>query len=303
MSQTNEKTNKRRALGTGLEQLFSNNNVNSMDFETFEKTIVESTPENEIKMIPVEEIRSNPYQPRIHFDQDALEELAESIKEHGVLEPIIVKKSIKGYELVAGERRTKASKIAGKTTIPAIIKDFDDQSMMEIALLENIQRENLTPIEEAKAYKNFMDKMGLTQEEVANKFKKSRSYVTNMLGLLKLPSEVQRDVVNGKISMSHARVLSKLDDEDKIIELAEKIKKEGISVHALEALSQNEEIIKRKPIKRDNPDKTLYKVYERTMKDTLGTKVSIGTNKITINFNSNEDLNRLLEIMNIKVGE
>ena len=302
MSQTSEKTNKRKALGTGLDQLFSVN-VNQLDFETFEKTIVDSTPENEIKLIPVDEIRSNPYQPRIHFDQDALEELAESIKEHGVLEPIIVKKSIKGYELVAGERRTKASKIAGKATIPAIIKDFDDQSMMEIALLENIQRENLTPIEEAKAYKNFMDKMGLTQEEVANKFKKSRSYVTNMLGLLKLPSEVQRDVVNGKISMSHARVLSKLDDEDKIIELAEKIKKEGISVHALEALSQNEEIIKRKPIKRDNPDKTLYKVYERTMKDTLGTKVSIGTNKITISFNSNEDLNRLLEIMNIKVGE
>ena len=302
MSQTSEKTTKRKALGTGLDQLFSVN-VNQLDFETFEKTIVDSTPENEIKLIPVDEIRSNPYQPRIHFDQDALEELAESIKEHGVLEPIIVKKSIKGYELVAGERRTKASKIAGKATIPAIIKDFDDQSMMEIALLENIQRENLTPIEEAKAYKNFMVKMNLTQEEVANKFKKSRSYVTNMLGLLKLPSEVQRDVVNGKISMSHARVLSKLDDEDKIIELAEKIKKEGISVHALEALSQNEEIIKRKPIKRDNPDKTLYKVYERTMKDTLGTKVSIGTNKITINFNSNEDLNRLLEIMNIKVGE
>ena len=302
MNQTSEKTNKRKALGTGLDQLFSMN-VNQLDFDTFEKTIVDSTPENEIKLIPVDEIRSNPYQPRIHFDQDALEELAESIKEHGVLEPIIVKKSIKGYELVAGERRTKASKIAGKTTIPAIIKDFDDQSMMEIALLENIQRENLTPIEEAKAYKNFMDKMELTQEEVANKFKKSRSYVTNMLGLLKLPSEVQRDVVNGKISMSHARVLSKLDDEDKIIELADRIKKEGISVHALEALSQNEEIIKRKPIKRDNPDKTLYKVYERTMKDTLGTKVSIGTNKITINFNSNEDLNRLLEIMNIKVGE
>ena len=239
MSQTSEKTTKRKALGTGLDQLFSVN-VNQLDFETFEKTIVDSTPENEIKLIPVDEIRSNPYQPRIHFDQDALEELAESIKEHGVLEPIIVKKSIKGYELVAGERRTKASKIAGKATIPAIIKDFDDQSMMEIALLENIQRENLTPIEEAKAYKNFMVKMNLTQEEVANKFKKSRSYVTNMLGLLKLPSEVQRDVVNGKISMSHARVLSKLDDEDKIIELAEKIKKEGISVHALEALSQNE---------------------------------------------------------------
>ena len=248
MSQANEKTNRRKALGIGLDQLFSNNNVNQLDFDTIEKTIIETTPENEIKMIPVEEIRSNPYQPRIHFDQDALNELAESIKDHGVLEPIIVKKSIKGYELVAGERRTRASKIAGIAKIPAIIKDFDDQSMMEIALLENIQRENLTPIEEAKAYKNFMSKMGLTQEEVASKFKKSRSYVTNLLGLLKLPNDVQKDVVAGRISMSAARVLSKIDDEDKIEELANKVKKEGISVHALEELSKDEEIIKLKSI-------------------------------------------------------
>ena len=302
MSQTNEKTSKRKALGTGLEQLFSVN-VNQLDFDTFEKTIVDQTPENEIKMIPVDEIRSNPYQPRIHFDQDALEELAESIKEHGVLEPIIVKKSIKGYELVAGERRTKASRLAGKATIPAIIKDFDDQSMMEIALLENIQRENLTPIEEAKAYKNFMDKMDLTQEEVANKFKKSRSYVTNMLGLLKLPSDVQKDVVAGKISMSAARVLSKMDDEYKIRELADRVKKEGLSVHALEELSQNEEIIKRKPVKRVKTDSTRYKIYEKTMKDTLGTKVGINNNKITISFDSDTDLTRILEILNIKVGE
>ena len=302
MSQVNEKTTKRKALGTGLEQLFSVN-VNQLDFDTFEKTIVDQTPENEIKMIPVDEIRSNPYQPRIHFDEDALQELSESIKEHGVLEPIIVKKSIKGYELVAGERRTKASRLAGKATIPAIIKDFDDQSMMEIALLENIQRENLTPIEEAKAYKNFMDKMDLTQEEVANKFKKSRSYVTNMLGLLKLPSSVQKDVVAGKISMSAARVLSKMDDEDKIIELAERIKKEGLSVHALEELSQSEEIIKRKPISRVKTDSTRYKIYEKTMKDTLGTKVGISSNKITISFDSDADLTRILEILNIKVGE
>jgi ParB family chromosome partitioning protein len=302
MSQTNEKTSKRKALGTGLEQLFSVN-VNQLDFDTFEKTIVDQTPENEIKMIPVDEIRSNPYQPRIHFDQDALEELAESIKEHGVLEPIIVKKSIKGYELVAGERRTKASRLAGKATIPAIIKDFDDKSMMEIALLENIQRENLTPIEEAKAYKNFMDKMDLTQEEVANKFKKSRSYVTNMLGLLKLPSDVQKDVVAGKISMSAARVLSKMDDEYKIRELADRVKKEGLSVHALEELSQNEEIIKRKPVKRVKIDSTRYKIYEKTMKDTLGTKVGINNNKITISFDSDADLTRILEILNIKVGE
>ena len=133
----------RRALGKGLEQLFSSEQV---DFDSFEQEIISSTPKNEIVMIPIADIRSNPYQPRIHFDEDALQELAESIKEMGVLEPIIVKKSIKGYELIAGERRTKASKLAGLHTIPAIIKDYNDQEMMEIAILENIQREDLSPI-------------------------------------------------------------------------------------------------------------------------------------------------------------
>ena len=171
-----EETKKRKALGKGLEALFSSEQLDLTDIKdinSFEKTIVENTPENEIVMIPLDEIRSNPYQPRLHFDEEALNELADSIKDHGVLEPIIVKKSIKGYELVAGERRTKASRLAGKVTIPAIVKDFNDEEMMEIAILENIQREDLSPIEEAKGYKNFMDKMGLTQEEVANRFNKS----------------------------------------------------------------------------------------------------------------------------------
>ena len=205
--------NNRKALGKGLEQLF---NSEQLDFSNFEKEIVTSTPESEVKDIPIDEIRSNPYQPRVHFDEDALQELADSIKTHGVFEPIIVKKSIKGYELVAGERRTKASKLAGLDTIPAIVKDFDDQAMMEIALLENIQRENLSPIEEAQAYKNFMIKTNMTQEEIARRFGKSRSHITNLLGLLSLPSDVQEDLITGKISMSHARVLSKLESEDAI---------------------------------------------------------------------------------------
>ncbi len=213
--------NNRKALGKGLEQLF---NSEQLDFSNFEKEIVTSTPESEVKDIPIDEIRSNPYQPRVHFDEDALQELADSIKTHGVFEPIIVKKSIKGYELVAGERRTKASKLAGLDTIPAIVKDFDDQAMMEIALLENIQRENLSPIEEAQAYKNFMIKTNMTQEEIARRFGKSRSHITNLLGLLSLPSDVQEDLITGKISMSHARVLSKLESEDAIKELSAKIR-------------------------------------------------------------------------------
>ena len=166
-----ETNNKRKALGKGLEQLFNSEQLN---FETFEQEIVDNTPHGDIMEIPISEIRSNPYQPRVHFDPLALQELAESIKQHGVLEPIIVKKSIHGYELVAGERRTKASKIAGKETIPAIVKDFSDQEMMDIAILENIQREDLSPIELAEGFQKYINSTGLTQEEMAVKFGKAR---------------------------------------------------------------------------------------------------------------------------------
>ena len=175
---------KRRALGKGLEELFNNE---ILDYNTVEEKIVESTPKNEIVNVKISELRSNPYQPRKIFDQAALEELASSIKEHGVFQPIIVKKSIKGYEIIAGERRVKASEIAGLTEIPAIIRDFNDTQMMEIALLENLQRENLTAIEEAQAYKKLKETLELTQEELAKRLGKSRSHITNMLGLLNLP--------------------------------------------------------------------------------------------------------------------
>ena len=170
---------KRKALGKGLEDLFGD----TLDFNVVEKEITEKTPKNEIKEIELTELRSNPYQPRKTFDEEKLQELAASIKEHGVFQPIIIKKSIiKGYEIVAGERRVRASIMAGKTTIPAIIKDFTDQEMMEIALLENLQRENLNAIEEASAYDGLIKSLSLTQEELAKKLGKSRSHITNMLG-------------------------------------------------------------------------------------------------------------------------
>ncbi len=291
----------RRALGKGLEELFSSEQV---DFNHFEKEIIETTPKNEIVNIPISEIRSNPYQPRVHFDDEALQELAESIKEIGVLEPIIVKKSIKGYELVAGERRTKASRMAGIETIPAIIKEFTDEEMMEIAILENIQREDLSPIEEAQAYKNYMERMEITQEELANKFKKSRSYITNLIGLLNLPKEIQKDVTNKEISMSHARVLSKIEDKDQIIELADRIKREGLSVRDLEAISQDSTIKKRVAIKtKTTTTTTRYRIYENVMREKIGNKVSIKSNKITIPFDSDKDLDRIMEILDIEVGE
>ena len=221
----------RRALGKGLEQLF---NSEQLDFNAFEKEIVTTTSENDIKNIKLDDIRSNPYQPRTYFNEEALNELASSIKEHGILEPVILKKSIKGYELIAGERRCKAARIAGLETVPAIIKDFNDQEMMELALIENVQREDLNAIEEAKAYKNIMTKLNMTQEEVSKRFGKSRSYITNLLGLLTLPQSVMDLVESGSISSSHARVLSKIEDSDKIKNLAQKIKEEGISVRELE---------------------------------------------------------------------
>ena len=291
---------KRKALGKGLEQLFSDE---SFTFEELETTIVDEAKKNdEIVELSLDELRPNPYQPRKVFDEDALNELASSIKEHGVFQPIIVKKAIKGYDIVAGERRFRASKIAGLKTIPAIIKEFTDDEMMQISLLENLQRENLTSIEEAKAYKAIIDASNITQEELAIKVGKSRSYITNILGLLTLPLNVQDLILYNKISMGHARVLSKLSDVDKIEELANKIIEENLSVRDLEKYVSDEKVEKKNTIVRKN-NNSEYKDVERMMKETLGSNVKISNNKITIKFNSVQDLNRILEIMNLSLKD
>ncbi|MDD4188084.1 MAG: ParB/RepB/Spo0J family partition protein [Bacilli bacterium] len=292
--------NKRKALGKGLEQLFNNE---LMDFSQVEKNIVEHANETDIVLIPVEEIRSNPYQPREYFDEIALEELATSIKEHGVLQPIIVKKSIKGYELVAGERRLKASKLANLATIPAIIKEFTDQDMMDIALLENIQREDLTPIEIAEGFKKYIEKTGLTQEEIAVKFGKSRSYITNLLGLLSLPKSIKNLINKGEITQSHARVLSKLEKEELVLSLAEKIITDDISVRELESLVSSDNVAKKKPVVRTIDKSATTEAFENILRDMVGTKVNITKNKITIPFDSEPDLLRILEILNVKVED
>ena len=219
---------KRRALGRGLEELFNNEQIN---FDQIEERILDSTSTDEIVELPVEELRPNPYQPRKVFDEEKLKELANSIREHGIFQPIIVKRSsIKGYEIIAGERRVKASKMIGLEKIPAIVRDFTDQEMMEIALLENLQRENLNAIEEATAYRNLLNAMEVTQEELAKRLGKSRTHITNMLGLLTLPEEVKDMMIEDKISMSHARVLSKLENKEEIIRLANKIVDENLNV-------------------------------------------------------------------------
>ena len=288
---------KKKALGRGLEELFS---TEVLDFDTFESNIMENATTNEIQDIPINEIRPNPYQPRKTFNEDALRELSESIKNHGVFQPIIVKKGIRGYDLIAGERRLRASKMAGLDKIPAIVKDFSDDEMREIALLENIQRENLTAIELAWAYKGIIDNLDIRQEDLALKIGKSRSHITNTLGLLNLPEEVQKMILNGELSMGHARVLSKMEDESKITDLAKKIINEGLSVHEIENISKNEEIKKRVPITRRNKD-TDYTNIENELRDILGTKVKIDNKKINIYFENVNDLNRILEIMNIEI--
>ena len=279
-------TNRKKALGKGLEQLFSNEVINFNKFET--EIVDEGKQTGGITEIPLEEIRSNPYQPRVMFDNDTLEELANSIKEHGIIQPIIVKKSIKGYELVAGERRTRAARLAGLKTIPAIIKDFNDVEMMEIALIENIERENLNPIEEAKAYENIIKINNITQEELAHKFSKSRSYITNMLGLLNLPESTIKLVEKKELSMGHARALSKLEDENKINELAYKIVREGLSVRDTEKLINAENIPKKHNINRAPTFDIKFSIYENLCRERLGVKVKINNKKIAIPYKDDE---------------
>ncbi len=287
----------RRALGKGLEQLFDLDNLNVNNVSEFEKNIYEDTKHEEIIELNVDELRPNPYQPRTIFDEDALNELASSIKENGVFQPIIVKKSIKGYDVIAGERRLRASKIAGKKTIPAIIRQISDEKMAEIALLENLQRENLNALEEAKAYKSLIEKLNLTQEELAKKVSKSRSHITNMLGLLRLPGEVQDMISTQKLTMGHARALSKLEDKEEIVKMANAITEKGLTVRDVEEKSEN---IPKKHQTNRKPKNEEFKYVQDMLREKLDTKVKIKDKKIEISFTNTADLNRILEILNIK---
>lgn len=294
-----ETSTKRRALGRGLEELFYNEPI---DYNKVEEKILTETPREEIEMVKIDELRSNPYQPRKVFDEEALQELAASIKEHGVFQPIIIKKSIKGYEIIAGERRVKASKMAGLEEIPAIVRDFSDNEMMEIALLENLQRENLNAIEESTAYKKLLETLSLTQEELAKRLGKSRSHITNMLGLLTLPEEVQTALSNKELTMGHARIISKLENKEQQIALTNRVKDEGLSVRRLEDITQsNEKFIRVHEIKKKPKEvNSEYQYLQEELCERLGTKVRIKSNKIEISFVNSSDLNRLLEIMNLE---
>ncbi|MCI8271113.1 MAG: ParB/RepB/Spo0J family partition protein [Erysipelotrichaceae bacterium] len=246
--------------------------------------------------IAVNDIKPNPYQPRRDFDDNRLQELADSIRLHGVFTPILVKKAVQGYELIAGERRLKASKLAGLSMIPAILMDFDDQQMMEIALLENIQREDLNAIEEAAAYEKLIHKLEYTQDELAKRIGKSREHVANMLRLLKLPKRVQKYVVEKQLSMGHVRALLALKDEEQMELAAVQAIRDHLSVRAVEALvkKMNQPKEETSPKKEKDP---AFRPVEQRLQDKLQTKVTVDEKRISISYTNIDDLNRILEIL------
>lgn len=282
-------------LGKGLDVLFKEN------------LKYDDEPQKNEQIIEIEltQLKENPYQPRRNFDEEKIDELAQSIKEHGVFQPIIVKKSQIGFYIVAGERRYRACKKLGLETIPAIVRDIDEQTMAELALLENLQRENLSLIEEAFAYKMLIDKYSFTQQEVANRVGKSRTHVTNTLRLLNLPKEVQYLLSENKIEFGHAKILAGIDDDQEIIYLADKVFKEDLTVRALEQFIKKpkESPIKQEKIVQEKSKDIQMEFLQNELITKLGTSVKILSKekggKLIIDFNNATDLNRLLDIMNL----
>lgn len=288
---------KQKGLGRGLDSIFGSNVEQFLD--DIQSSAKEVPGRREVE-IAIEEIRPNPYQPRKEFDQTALNELADSIRTHGIFTPLLVRKSVSGYDLITGERRLRAAKIAGLKVVPAISVEFTEEQMMEIAILENVQREDLNAIEEAAAYDSLVKKLSYTQEKLAERVGKSREYCANIMRLLKLPSEVQKLVVDKKLAMGHVRPLLGLRDEMEMLDAAEKIMKEKMSVREVEAYVRdiNSEEVKPNKTKPEKKRDPIIHDLEHQISVKLGTKVTIQNKKLTIRYTDTEDLNRILEILN-----
>ncbi|MDI3256692.1 MAG: ParB/RepB/Spo0J family partition protein [Kyrpidia sp.] len=259
-------------------------------------------PDDPVSSVPIAELRPNPYQPRREFGEEKLAELTESIREYGILQPLVVRQALSGYEIVAGERRFRAAERAGLTVVPVVVRDLSDREVMEIALIENLQREDLNPMEVAEAYATLMREFSLTQEMVADRVGQSRSHVANMLRLLNLPSDVREHVSRGTLTMGHARALLGLEDPEQQTKLAQRIVEEDLSVRAVEHLVHrlNSFVSRetRKPVKKENPT---LRHYEELLRVSLGTGVKIHQGKkrgkIEIEYYSDDDLRRLLELL------
>lgn len=298
-----------KGLGRGIDALFSERPT----FEDPEKENQAKTVQSgeQVQDINLGEIRPNPYQPRTYFNEEALQELADSIQAKGIFQPVILRKSaIKGYEIIAGERRVRASKIAGLTTIPAILRDMDDTDMIETAIIENLQREDLTPLEEAQAYQNLMDTLHLTQAQTAERLGKSRTYIANFVRLLALDDDVKEYLQNGDLSMGQARTLLALKNKKDQSKLAKKVIDEGMTVRNLEKLVQalNEPVKPAKLETNKEPDKSTYiRESEDRLMDKFGTSVQIqdkgDKGKIQIEYLSQRDLMRILDILEIRLED
>ncbi|WP_368887086.1 ParB/RepB/Spo0J family partition protein [Limosilactobacillus fermentum] len=262
-------------------------------------------PGEVVRELAVDSIRPNPYQPRRTFDQEGLAELARSIEAAGVFQPIIVRRpdpNLNRYELIAGERRLRATKMTERETIPAIVRVLDDQTMMEVAVLENLQREDLSPLEEAQAYQTLIERLNLTQAQVAARLGKSRPYIANYLRLLGLPEEVKQMLASGELSMGQARTLLGVKDERRLVELAKRVANEGLTVRQLEEIVAgiNKKGRQKSVVKSANP---YLREAESQLAGKLGTKVSLQAKrrggKIVIPYGSNQDLNRILELLGV----
>lgn len=290
-------TRKTKKLGKGLDAIFNDASLGG-DLQSAISAIEKKAPQMAQVNIPVKDIRPNPYQPRKHFDEEKLNELAQSIKEHGIFQPILLKESVQGYEIIAGERRYRAACIVGLEEVPAIIVEFTDQQMMEIALLENIQREDLNAIEEAKAYQTMMKKLNLTQEELSKRVGKSRAHIANTVRLLKMPEKLQNYVLDGKLTMGHIKPLITID-EQKALEVAQKAIDKELSVREVEDIVKGiklQEARKAKP-KVEKPKEYVY--VEGLLRKKYRTKIKVADNAITIKYTNTEDLNRILELMGV----
>ena len=311
MPTKNTKTSKSRGLGKGIGNLFQEEDTND------QKVVVKEVVKEGVKEVPVSaetklkisQIEPNKNQPRKAFDEDALIELSESIKQYGVLQPLLVKKMDKNYQIIAGERRFRAARLAGVKEVPVIIKDYSSQEVMEIALIENIQREDLNPIEEALAYQQLIKDYRLKQDEVAEKVAKSRTAITNSLRLLKLDERVQEMVIEGKLSSGHARAIISIEDKEKQYMVAQKIFDEKLSVRETEKLVKEIKNPKKPKEKKPVANSFIYQDLEEKMKSVFGTKVSIaskgkGKGKIEIEYYSDDELEHLFDMMmSIKRGE
>lgn len=282
---------KRGGLGRGLNAL-----VSEAEYETGGSAASASNAASETKL-PIEDIVPNPNQPRIHFNETELRELSESIQEHGVLQPLLVRKHGNGYEIIAGERRYQASKLAGLEELPVIIKDVNDEEMLALALIENLQRSDLNPVEEAKGYRQLIEASGMTQEALSKAVSKSRSAITNSLRLLDLPEVVQQMIFEGKLTAGHARAILAVPYEDARIRLAEKVVAEGLSVRATENLAplfSAGETPKTSRPATPQSFKKAARVLRQVFNTNVRVKSSRGKNKIEIEFKDEEELSRIL---------